>query len=381
MTVVNGDTPSDPVSLTPERASSIGWYFIQSYYEHYNSSIETLYKFYTSSGYISHGELGNNKVLHQAHGTESIKKLFDKLNTENAKSKIIVLDANIQLTLNDAILIVVSGEWSKNGSKYYQFNQTFVLAPGVKESTFDIANDVLKFIDYDYKHDILKQETETIELEAKKEETDNTNASEIKQATGTKTPAEDVKAASDAETEPVPEVRPKAVESTDDSQETEPKEPESTEVTTPPQNGNISWAAVATTAKDKTSKSPIISKPVPKKTTPTPTSNVLPNIRYKKEDWFPIYVRGCEGIAEKVLKDHLSKQFGEIKFFKLSGNIALCDFLEYEGQRKALDTKKTIVEGNTISLEIREAKADKRDNRKEKAYKKKTDKKPVPKKK
>ena len=38
--------------------------------------------------------------------------------------------------------------------------------------------------------------------------------------------------------------------------------------------------------------------------------------KFRKEDWYPIYIRGIRLLDEKELKDHLSKKFGELKFLK-----------------------------------------------------------------
>lgn len=75
-----------------------------------------------------------------------------------------------------------------------------------------------------------------------------------------------------------------------------------------------------------------------------------------KEDWFPIYIRGVKDIDEDKLKNHLTKKFGEIKFFRVFVNIALCDFVEGDAQKKALEAKETEVDGYVIQLEVRESK-------------------------
>ena len=78
--------------------------------------------------------------------------------------------------------------------------------------------------------------------------------------------------------------------------------------------------------------------------------------KFRKEDWYPIYIRGIRLLDEKELKDHLSKKFGELKFFKVNQNIALVDFVHQEAQRKALDAKETTLDGVTFALEPRESK-------------------------
>lgn len=80
--------------------------------------------------------------------------------------------------------------------------------------------------------------------------------------------------------------------------------------------------------------------------------------KYKKDEWFPIYIRGIrDPITEELLRKHLSAKFGPIKFLKVNIFIALCDFVDYELQQRALDAKETTLSGITIQLEVRESKA------------------------
>ena len=56
------------------------------------------------------------------------------------------------------------------------------------------------------------------------------------------------------------------------------------------------------------------------------------------------------------MKDHLSKKFGELKYFKVNENICLADFVNQDAQRRALEAKETTLNGISISLEPRESK-------------------------
>ncbi|EGV65586.1 hypothetical protein PSN45_003634 [Yamadazyma tenuis] len=390
-----GQTDAKPsaVKLGLDRANSIGWFFIESYYEMYNKNPENLYKLYNSEASISHGDIpGVSQAVRQATGTESIKSLYKDLQAAQIKNKIIVINADIQISLRNSILIVVNGEWSKNSSPYYQFNQTFILSCGINESNYEVANDILRFIDYDFKHDkIVEKEKQTeiavVEELAEEEPTQNgvtvddvDEPAEEPEEVAEEQVEESEAAKSDVSEKEQPEPELEAVEF--DKEKTEEPAPAS---------GPLSWAALAATAKDKSPKPASVPKTAAKKPTgvataptPVPSPSALPNGKYKKEDWFPIYVRGCEDIKEDDLKDHLKMNFGEIKFFKQNSNIALIDFLNVDGQRKALGAKKTVVNGITIFLEVRESKNGRKDPKaKEKPHdaKRKNDKKQVPKKK
>lgn len=392
--------------LTIERARSIGWYFIESYYELYNKNIESLYKLYNLEASITHSESPSqkNQVTCQAKGTESVKSLFNDSKSNQTKNKIIITNADIQICLGDNILIVVSGEWSKNGGDYYQFIQSFVLCPGINDTTFDIANDVLKFINHEFNHDLIvetpklngkanghvsepqqqqhQQPTSDVKPEEQKEKLPTNKSSEsekpikadnIKETTPVKeeTPTETPEPKSSDE-EPVKSKETESEKDPKPSQESVSSPPQEQESSTESSSGPISWAALAATARQKspttkpstTSPSQVNDSTTSKTTSPSVANNkkpatqvpvALPNGKYKKEDWFPIYIRGCEELNEKVLKEHLVKQFGDIKFFRQNTNIALCDFFESEGQKKALETGKITVNGITVSLEVRES--------------------------
>lgn len=434
----NGTSSGAGVKLTIERAHSIGWYFIESYYELYNKNVENLYKLYNSDASIRHGDIPTiSKSLCQGSGTDSIKALFNDVSSRKIKNKIIVVNADIQICMNNSILIVVTGEWSKNNSPYYQFNQTFVLCRGINESTFDIANDILRFIDYEFKHQTLADKKD-IKLkdpvpEAEEPKADAKVANEENSKSTSKAPEldkQEVKQEQPVKSESTPEkvqkkelieekndqssaqkkektdkdekedstefekVLPKEEKSDNESKSQSETEKENQEPEAGNQeqsfNGNggpISWAALAATAKEKSpmasskpSPNAVKSQPVTKKPAAQQTVTPLPNGKYKKEDWFPIYIRRCEELTEKDLRDHLTKKFGEIKFLRQNMNIALCDFLDSEGQRKALEAKKTVINGVEVSLEVRESKTSKKDKSKSDP-KRKIDKKQPPKKK
>lgn len=388
--------------LSLERASSIGWFFIESYYELYNKDPETLYKLYNNEASLTHGEIPEiSKSVSQASGSKAVKQFFADLKSKATKNKIIVINADIQISLNTNILIVVNGEWSKNESTYCQFNQTFLLSKGVNDSNYDIANDVLRFINYNFKHENI------VEKEPTSKEEDFTESDAVSDVAQDSTPdvapesSNGEKVAEDSLTEA--ETTEQSANELEDQKKSNTPTPSTSEPTTvvaspvenvessvsPSSSTVSSWAAAAAKAKDKqpvsVKQSPAASKPT---TVPLVKKAVqpvtLPNGKFKKEDWFPIYVRGCENVEENEIKEHLTKTFGEIKFLKKNVNICLVDFLRGEGQRKALDAKKTVINDTTIFLEVRESKNTKKDPKVKEKFndsKRKNDKKQVPKKK
>lgn len=406
--------PSSVNVLLEKRASSIGWYFIELYYGFFNDGIDNIHKVYHPQASVSHSAFPNessDRVIEQAVGIEAIKKRFSQV--EPAQNKIVITSADIQVCLQDKILIVVYGEWSRNGGPFWQFSQTFLLCPGKRENILDLANDVLRFVDYELFSAGAEtaEEEKVVEKPAEKEpaaEDEKTveqaekpvEKTEQVQVNGEKGPekikTEKPVAIKDQEpqhseaAEPVvsgSSAEPDASDKTINSRAEDSETPEASE-----DKGPLTWAALAATAKETKAQasSKAASKKAPAATISSPPTTSVPTApaqsasgKYKKEDWFPIYIRGVKDVDENTLRDHLTKNFGPIKFLKPSMNIALCDFQDAESQRRALNAKETVVDGISILLEVRELKANVKafKAQKEKAdLKKKVDKK-TPKKK
>lgn len=429
-----------PAALLEKRASSIGWYFIELYYGFFNEGIDNIHKLYHPQASVSHLSFpsdNSEKVLHQAVGIDAIRKRFTKI--DPAVNRIVISSADIQVCLQDKILIVVYGEWSRDNGPFWQFSQTFLLCPGKRETILDLANDVLRFVDYNLfstgkEEDVAKTE-KTEKTEGEKPETEKVDKTGEKptltaEKSADKSTSEtrsdsDKPAAEKSRTEPEPtaesaleqadsvpsgstgdaETAPSSVEPETTQQESgkgeanndadHSAEPEQTAA--PEEKGPLTWAALAATAKETRAQA---AKPAPRKvSTPSAVSSppasgsaaasaagngaLSGNGKYKKEDWFPIYIRGVKDVEENSLRDHLTKNFGPIKFLKSNMNIALCDFQDAESQRRALNAKETTVDGIAILLEVRELKANVKafKAQKEKTdFKKKVDKK-APKKK
>ncbi|CAH2353508.1 hypothetical protein CLIB1423_11S01288 [[Candida] railenensis] len=415
--------------LSNERAASIGWYFIESYYNFYNSNIESIHKLYHPKASLSHAGFpstgtSDGDKIHQASGIDAVKARFSNdPQLKKNDSRIVVSNADIQVSLGDKILIVVTGEWSKGGSPYWSFSQTFLLSPGRKENSLDLTNDILRFPGFqDFSRKEGKEEIEEAKevvaepkTEAKETKVETKVASEPKaeavKAAAPKGVAEPKSAEPKNEQEEKsaePEQKPKKAEATVAATSnkvaaaaavaaTKPEvkdtaKPEEAEDLSSGSAPKLSWAAnlAATTVKPTTktsSKSPVeasatlaegssnatstvasppsspLATAVTVASTATKTASVpaattgANGPKYKKDEWFPIYIRGIrDPISEDSLRKHLSAKFGPIKFLKVNVFIALCDFVDFESQQKALDAKETTISGITIQLEVRESK-------------------------
>ncbi|KAI5961353.1 hypothetical protein KGF57_001776 [Candida theae] len=405
-------------ALSDERVSNIGWYFIKSYYDFYIAKLDVIHKIYHDNASILHdafpkddkknGGEGELTASYKAKGTDAIKKCFAEhlSGGGNDNNRIVITSATFQVSLEKNIIIVTFGEWSKNDSPFKQFTQTFVLTPGKRESTYDLANDILKFVENNgYKQQAKKEEQEDGERDGvdagvksaveeptpesiekkvvdKKEEKEQQAPVEVKneEVSGPEKEETVVEKAEPKKVEtPEPPAKEDENEQQQQPQEQQPqqespkkeKKPEETaKPKSPPQP--MTWADLAYQAvpaskpasKPTTSTSTATSTPTSTKKTPVATppqqsssgASGAGSGKFKKDEWYPIYIRGIRSIDEKVLRDHITKKFGELKFFRTSQNIALCDFVLKEAQRKALDAKETTLDGVVINLEPRESK-------------------------
>ncbi len=418
--------------LLHDRATSIGWYFIESYYDFYNSHIDAIYKLYHPNAALSHaqfpmvpsaGSTRDRAKLYRATGVEAIRARFaNDDGLQKKDNRIVVTSADIQICLANKILIVVTGEWSKGGSPFYAFLQTFLLSPGRKENILDLANDILRFpgvqvYTREPQPDPKEVETETtakaeVELEeakkAEESEQEQPAESAAAAAATTTAPAAAAATAPAGATTTAPAgatttapagataTAPAAATSTAPAAATATTPaaaaPEAKDVPPEGAEGEVAdaaadiartsgpkllWAAnlAATTAKKPTARSGLVvlvdeskdthessaaatstSSPVATAAVAAKPSTYGP--KYKKDEWFPIYIRGIrDPITEELLRKHLSAKFGPIKFLKVNIFIALCDFVDYELQQRALDAKETTLSGITIQLEVRESKA------------------------
>lgn len=385
----NIDNQDDKLSI-----ESIGWLFIQKYYSTYTSDIAKLFAFYDKDASLLHDEFPESaaaaasdnsdaaetadspKTVNLASGTEAIKKHFAAQSAVTETNKIVVERADFQKSVNESILIVVCGSWKRGTSHLLQFVQTFVL--NAKDKTvYDVSNDLLKFIDLSEQFREQKVcaveangngAVESVEkVEEKAEIPEEVEAEEPEKIEAEK-PEEAVNVEAEAE-----KVEPKLVENTEaespvDTPSVQSEKPENVETEQGPKAEEKPAAPVAPAAKPTwanlaaiepkapkgTSQSPKTVPVAPKKSTPPvqPPQPAPTNGKFKKEEWYPIYIRNIE-VDDEDLRGALVKQFGDIKFYKRSNKAALCDFRHKEDQQKALEAKEIVVKNNVILLETR----------------------------
>ncbi|SGZ52779.1 CIC11C00000001039 [Sungouiella intermedia] len=344
------------------------------------------------------------KTVNLATGTEAIKKHFAAQSLVTETNKIVVERADFQKSVSDSILIVVCGSWKRGSCQLLQFVQTFVLKAKDK-TVYDVSNDLLKFVDLS--EQFSQQEVRAVDANGHAEEKVGETEKEMVEKVDKVDKVEKVeKVEKDEKVAKVEKVtekpvkvekseekvektekteradKPEKVDKTNKVQEpaeksenqdkpetdsgesaNEAKEPE-TEQKKEEKPFSLSpavkptWAnlaAIEPKVPKATSQSPKATPVAAKKSTP-PATQVAPTVpangKFKKEEWYPIYIRNIE-VDDEDLRGALVKQFGDIKFFKRTQKTALCDFRNKEDQQKALEAKEIVVKNNVILLETR----------------------------
>ncbi|KAJ8140230.1 hypothetical protein OY671_006575 [Metschnikowia pulcherrima] len=388
---------------------AVGWMFLQKYYGSYTTDMAALYTFYDAEASVRHDGYPNEhaensgekvvKTVHVAQGNAVRTFYEEKAAKSEEKDKIVVENAAFQPSVAGSIVIVVSGSWKRGTSALWPFVQTFVLKAKGK-TVFDIANDVLTFVDYAEEHKDTQTEVAIVEekpaekTEADKESGESseekkepvsepetaaeTTAPEPKEAQkedaeeeSATEPAKNVPAASEAKAEPT---QTDSSEATTETIETpvapEPEtssEPEKPAAPAVPAQ-KPTWANLAAIGPKTTSKTAAVVSPAAVKSVPAVSAPVsaakktaspsqapaqaAPNGKFKKEEWYPIYIKNVD-VEEDELKAAIIKQFGDIKYFKKTNKTALCDFKSKDDQQRALETRELVIRSNVILLEPR----------------------------
>ena len=86
-------------------------------------------------------------------GRENINKFFSRNDgkVRSLKLKLDTIDFQYTGHLHKSILIIATGEMFWTGTPVYKFCQTFILLPSSNGSTFDITNDIIRFIPNSFK--------------------------------------------------------------------------------------------------------------------------------------------------------------------------------------------------------------------------------------
>lgn len=130
--------------------------FLQNYYERMRTDPSKLAYFYASTAELTHTNYQSKSTNEKddvlptvkVTGRENINKFFSRNDSKvrSLKLKLDTIDFQYTGHLHKSILIIATGEMFWTGTPVYKFCQTFILLPSSNGSTFDITNDIIRFI-------------------------------------------------------------------------------------------------------------------------------------------------------------------------------------------------------------------------------------------
>ncbi|XP_032680732.1 ras GTPase-activating protein-binding protein 2 isoform X1 [Odontomachus brunneus] len=123
---------------------SVGREFVRQYYTLLNQAPAHLHRFYNQHSSFVHGGLDSNRESTPAIGQKQIHQKIQQLNFRDCHAKISQVDS--QLTLENGVVVQVSGELSNAGQPMRRFTQTFVLAIQAPK-TYYVHNDIFRYQD------------------------------------------------------------------------------------------------------------------------------------------------------------------------------------------------------------------------------------------
>ncbi|XP_005110087.2 ras GTPase-activating protein-binding protein 2 isoform X1 [Aplysia californica] len=139
-----GNQQSTMVMETPG-PQEVGREFVRQYYTMLNEAPLHLHRFYSNNSAFVHGgveKAGNEQP--PVVGQEAIHKKILSLGFNDCHAKIRQVDS--QATVEDSVVVQVTGELSNNGEPMRRFMQTFVLVPQTPKK-FYVHNDIFRYQD------------------------------------------------------------------------------------------------------------------------------------------------------------------------------------------------------------------------------------------
>uniref|UniRef100_A0A0B7BIA6 NTF2 domain-containing protein n=1 Tax=Arion vulgaris TaxID=1028688 RepID=A0A0B7BIA6_9EUPU len=123
----------------------VGREFVRQYYTMLHGAPLHLHRFYSNNSAFVHGGIEDaGSEQPPVIGQEAIHKKIVSLNFNDCHAKIRQVDA--QATIEDSVVVQVTGELSNNGEPMRRFMQTFVLVPQTPKK-FYVHNDIFRYQD------------------------------------------------------------------------------------------------------------------------------------------------------------------------------------------------------------------------------------------
>ncbi|CAD6244746.1 GSCOCG00013453001-RA-CDS [Cotesia congregata] len=148
----------DATHSAAHSARSVGREFVRQYYTLLNQAPAHLHRFYNHNSAFIHGGLDNtDRDVIPAVGQKEIHQKIQELNFRDCHTRISQVDS--QATLEDGVVIQVTGEFSNAGEPMRRFTQTFVLAARAPK-TYYVLNDIFRYQDLGFPDEEVELETE-----------------------------------------------------------------------------------------------------------------------------------------------------------------------------------------------------------------------------
>ncbi|GCE98080.1 hypothetical protein ZYGM_004789 [Zygosaccharomyces mellis] len=376
----------------------IGYAFLETYYHRMNKDPSKVSCLYSATAELTHTNYQvefapNSDTLPTVKltGKENISKFFTRNNKKVSDLKVKVETCDFQTTgpSHSGILILITGEMFWTGTPTYRFVQTIILAPSSYKDTFDVTNDVIRFMsdnllpEVDVGEEAKKQE-EPVKEPVKESPREPQQKQEVnrEQESNTKLVRDEKqqeKEASKKENEETKEEEKKVEDSKDpkpQGKETSkeiPQESLSPQPTQPQQPVRISWASkiAANGDSSKTSTGELqyngtaVKKPIDgksdlsnRKDINSRTDRTDKTVNKKKtvfstvnkDGYYPIYIKGTAGIREDRLKDTLEAEFGTVMKVTNADSFAVVDFENQKSQMDALDRRQLTVDNTEVVM-------------------------------
>ncbi|ESN93299.1 hypothetical protein HELRODRAFT_194120 [Helobdella robusta] len=122
----------------------VGQEFVRQYYTMLNEAPEYMHRFYSHDSSLIHGGLEKMDESYVVHGQTNIHKKIMSLNFRDCHARIRQVDS--LGTVDDAVVVQVSGELSNNGQLMRKFMQTFILVPQSPKKYY-VHNDIFRYQD------------------------------------------------------------------------------------------------------------------------------------------------------------------------------------------------------------------------------------------
>ncbi|CDF88029.1 BN860_00672g1_1 [Zygosaccharomyces bailii CLIB 213] len=374
----------------------IGYAFLQTYYHRMSKDPSKVSCLYSATAELTHTNyqmdfLEDSDILPTVKltGKENISKFFTRNNKKVSDLKVRVETCDFQTTglSHASILILTTGEMFWTGTPTYKFCQTIILTPSGSKDTFDVTNDVIRFISDNIvpeKFQDLSKEKLDIEDHAelqqepqqessKPEPETEQNNSESKESAQPK--LQDPRGSIDVKEEQSKKeshesFKPELKEYNKEETKAEIKEESKQNSKEPSQDGaptqqpvRISWASKLAANGDSSKAN---SEPQYNGTRrAVDTKSEIPNRRdinnrtakkktifstVNKDGYYPIYIKGTAGVKENRLKSALEAEFGTVMKITNADSFAVVDFETQKSQMDALERRQLTIDDIEIIM-------------------------------